>query len=181
MGKRLPPVIPVVVALVMSAGASGQTPGEKERTPRLQPRWFIVLFWKVHRAVFRVTGGRLGLWPARAQRWGAMRLTTTGRRSGQERSVILGYTEDGPNLVTMAMNGWGEGEPAWWLNLQAHPQARVQLTDGTHEVVAHAATGQERARLWDLWRSLDKDLDAYARRRSTQTAVVVLEPRTEVV
>jgi len=95
--------------------------------------------------------------------------------------VILGYIGDGPNLVTMAMNGWGEGEPAWWLNLQAHPQARVQLTDGTHAVVANVATGQERARLWELWRSLDKNLDGYARRRSTQTAVVVLEPTTEPV
>jgi hypothetical protein len=36
-------------------------------------------------------------------------------------SVILGYYEDGPNLVSMAMNGWGAAEPAWWLNLQAHP------------------------------------------------------------
>ena len=156
-------------------------PGGSERTPRLPPRWFILLAWKVHRALFRVTGGRRGLWPARAQRWGAMRLTTIGRRSGQERSVILGYFEDGPNLVTLAMNGWGEGEPAWWLNLQAHPHARVQLTDGIREVVAHAATGQERARLWNRWQSLDKNLDGYARRRSTPTAVVVLEPRTEPV
>ena len=156
-------------------------PGDSERTPRLQPRWLIKLFWKVHRALFRVTGGHLGLWPARAQRWGAMRVTTIGRRSGRERPVILGYLEDGPNLVTMAMNGWGEGEPAWWLNLQAHPQVRVQLADGTRQVVAHAATGQERARLWDLWRSLDKDLDAVAARRSTPTAVVVLEPRTDPV
>jgi len=156
-------------------------PGESERPPRLPPRWFVLLAWRAHRALFRVTGGRRGLWPARDQRWGALRLTTIGRRSGQERSVILGYIEDGPNLVTMAMNGWGEGEPAWWLNLQAHPQARVQLTDGTHEVVANVATGQERARLWELWRSLDKNLDGYARRRSTQTAVVVLEPTTEPV
>ena len=147
-----------------------------ERTPRLPPRWFIRLAWKVHRALFRVTGGRRGLWPARVQRWGAMRVTTIGRRSGQERSVIVGYIEDGPNLVTLAMNGWGEGEPAWWLNLQAHPQARVQLRDVSREVVAHAATGQERARLWDRWRSLEKNLDGYARRRSTETAVVVLEP-----
>ena len=155
-------------------------PDESEREPRLQPRWFIKLFWKSHRALFRVMGRRV-LWSARAHRWGAMRLTTIGRRSGQERSVILGYFEDGPNLVTLAMNGWGEGEPAWWLNLQAHPQVRVQLTDGTREVVAHAATGQERARLWDRWRALDKDLDGYARRRPTETAVVVLEPRTEPV
>ncbi|MGZ9111606.1 MAG: hypothetical protein ACXW3X_11105, partial [Rhodoplanes sp.] len=44
-------------------------------------------------------------------------------RTGLERSVMVGYFEDGPNLVTMAMNGWGEGEPAWWLNLQSHPDA----------------------------------------------------------
>ena len=146
------------------------------RTPRLPPRWFIRLAWKVHRALFEVTGGRRGLWPAQPQRWGALRLTTTGRRSGRERPVILGYIEDGPNLVTMAMNGWGEGEPAWWLNLQAHPRARVQLANGTREISAHIATGPERDRLWNRWRTLDKNLDGYARRRSTETAVVVLEP-----
>jgi hypothetical protein len=70
--------------------AKNDVTGGSEPTPRLQPRWFIVLFWKVHRALFRFTGGRLGLWRARPQRWGAMGLTTIGRRSGQERSVILG-------------------------------------------------------------------------------------------
>ena len=93
--------------------------------------------------------------------------------------MILGYLDDGPNLVTLAMNGWEEGEPAWWLNLRAHPLASVQLKDGTRQVVAHAATGQERAQLWDRWVSLDKNLDGYARRRSTPTAVVVLEPISE--
>jgi deazaflavin-dependent oxidoreductase (nitroreductase family) len=150
----------------------------RDQAPRLPPRWFIRLVWKLHRALYKVTGGRRGLWPARAQRWGAMRLATVGRRSGQERAVILGYIEDGPNLITLAMNGWGEGEPAWWLNLQAHPQAHVQLAAGTREVFARTATGQERARLWDQWRSLDKNLDGYARRRSTETAVIVLEPRS---
>jgi deazaflavin-dependent oxidoreductase (nitroreductase family) len=158
--------------------SSSSVPGSSGRTPRLQPRWFIVLFWKVHRAVVRVTRGRRGLWRPSDKKWGALRLTTIGRRSGQERSVIVGYYEDGPNLVTMAMNGWGEAEPAWWLNLQAHPTARVQLADGTRQVVAHAATGAERDRLWDRWRSLDEDLDGYARRRPTETAVVVFEPVT---
>lgn len=149
----------------------------KERTPRLPPRWFIVLAWRVHRALFRTTRGRRGLWPPRKGKWGAMRLTAIGRRSGQERSVILGYFEDGPNLVTLAMNGWGAEEPAWWLNLQAHPEARVQLAGGARQVVARAATGEERARLWQRWQEIDKDLDGYARRRPGETAVVVLEPR----
>ena len=63
-------------------------------------------------------------------RWGMLRLRTIGRRTGEERSAILGYYEDGPNLVTLAMNGWAEGEPAWWLNLQARPDAIVDLVDG---------------------------------------------------
>jgi F420H(2)-dependent quinone reductase len=151
--------------------------GAGEEAPGLPPRSFIRLAWKVHRGVLRVTGGRRGLRPARARRWGTMRVTTVGRRSGQERSVILAYLEDGRDLVTLAMNGWGEGEPAWWLNLQAHPLAHVQLSHGTREVVAHAATGSERARLWDRWRTVDRNLDGYARRRSTETAVVVLRPR----
>jgi len=146
------------------------------RSPRLPPRWFIRAAWKVHRALYRVTGGRRGLWPARKDRWGTMRLTTVGRRSGTERSVILGYFEDGPDLVTLAMNGWGPAEPAWWLNLQARPRARVQLPDRACDVVARAATGDERVRLWDRWKALDQNLDSYASRRPRETAVVVLEP-----
>ena len=92
---------------------------EHKQQARVPPRWFVRLAWSTHRGLYRVTGGRIGLWRPRGNRWGTMRLTTTGRRTGQEGSVILGYVEDGPNLVTMAMNGWADGEPAWWLNLQA--------------------------------------------------------------
>jgi deazaflavin-dependent oxidoreductase (nitroreductase family) len=106
-----------------------------------------------------------------------MRLNTVGRRTGLERSVIVGYFHDGPNLVTMATNGWGEGEPAWFLNLQAQPNVSVDLGDGLRRVKARAASGEERERLWSRWREIDQNLDAYAARRSTETAVVILEPR----
>jgi len=149
-----------------------------KRAPRLPFRWFVVFAWRVHRTLLRISRGRLGLWRPRTGKWGAMRLTAIGRRSGQERSVILAYVEDGPNLVTLAMNGWDAAEPAWWLNLQAQPQAQVQLADGARDTIARAASGQERERLWDQFRALDENLDGYARRRSTETAVVVLEPRT---
>jgi len=105
-----------------------------------------------------------------------MRLTTTGRRTGQPRSVMLGYFEDGEDLVTMAMNGWADAEPAWWLNLQAHPEATVALDDGTRAVIGRAAEGDERTYLWDRWREIDRNLDSYASRRSGETAVVILEP-----
>jgi deazaflavin-dependent oxidoreductase (nitroreductase family) len=148
------------------------------RRPRLPPRWFVRLFWYVHRGLYRITRGRVGLWRPRKNRWGTLRLTTTGRRTGKERSVILGYFEDGPNLVTLAMNGWADGEPAWWLNLQARPWARLEVADGSCTVRARAAEGEERSRLWARWREIDTNLDAYAALRSSETAVVVLEPQT---
>jgi deazaflavin-dependent oxidoreductase (nitroreductase family) len=130
----------------------------------------------VHRWLYRITGGRFGLRRPKGNRYGMMRLTTVGRRSGQERSVILGYFEDGPNLVTMAMNGWADPEPAWWLNLQANPEVTVELPGGRRQVKGRAAEGEERARLWARWREIDRNLDGYAALRTGDTAVVVLEP-----
>jgi deazaflavin-dependent oxidoreductase (nitroreductase family) len=149
----------------------------KRKRPFLPPRAFIRLAWLAHRALLRVTGGRRGIWLPTERRWGTMRLTSIGRRTGRERVAILGYYEHGPNLVTLAMNGWGEAEPKWWLNLQAHPDATVVLKDGVRDVRARAATGEERARLWANWQTLGDDVDGYATYRSKETAVVVLEPR----
>lgn len=154
-----------------------KTPPRSDRTKAwMPPRWVVRLAWSVHRGLYLVTRGRLGVWRPKPGRWGAMRLTTIGRRSGQSRSVFVGYYQDGSNLVTMAMNGWGDAEPAWWLNLQAQPRATVELADGRRRVTARAAQGEERERLWERWRQIDKGLDGYAARRSRQTAVVILEP-----
>ncbi len=154
-----------------------------KRAPWLPPRWFIRAAWMVHRGIYTCSGGRLGLARPRPGNYGLMRLSTVGRRSGKERSTILAYYEDGPNLVTLAMNGWGEGEPGWWLNLMAHPDARVDLKGGSCAVRSRVAEGEERERLWARWRDFSKsadELDRYAALRSSRTAVVVLEPRAEV-
>ena len=146
------------------------------RPARLPPRWFVVAFWHSHRALVRVTRGRLGLWRPKQDGWGALWLTTTGRRTGERRQVLVGYLEEGGNFITMAMNGWGPAEPAWWLNLQAHPDATVRTRDGLRAVRARQAHGAERERLWARWAQIDRGLDAYAARRPKETAVVVLEP-----
>ncbi len=144
----------------------------------LPPRWFIRLFWTGQRTRYSATGGRLGLRRATATRWGMLRLHTVGRRSGRERSAILGYVEDGADLVPMAMNGWADAEPAWWLNLQAHPDVTVDLPGGSRHVRARVANPDERPRLWARWAAYDTDLDAFAARRSRETAVVILSPRS---
>ena len=135
----------------------------------------MVVFWHVHLFVVRATRGRVGLWRPKPSGWGVLRLATVGRRTGRPRAVLVGYIEDGDDLVTMAMNGWGEAEPAWWLNLQAHPDVTVQTRDGVRSMRAHRAEGAERERLWERWASIDKNLDAYAARRPDETAVVVLQ------
>jgi F420H(2)-dependent quinone reductase len=150
--------------------------GGQERTATVPPRVFVRAAWVLHRALLRFTGGRIGLRsPGKA--FGMLRLATIGRRSGRPRVAIVGYLEDGPNLVTLAMNGWAEAEPAWWLNLQAQPDTTVELSDGVRAVRGRAAEGEERDHLWARWREFSPDYDSWAAMRSGPTAVVVLEPR----
>jgi deazaflavin-dependent oxidoreductase (nitroreductase family) len=149
---------------------------QPKKSPRMPPAWFIRVAWAVHRAIVRLTGGRRGIWSPKGSKWGTLRLTTIGRRTGKERVAILGYYEDGPNLVTLAMNGWMPGEPAWWLNLQEHPETTIDLANGPRRVRARAAQGEERDRLWTMFRGSSGELDALASRRPSETAVVVLEP-----
>lgn len=151
----------------------------RERVVNVPPRVVIRIAWALHRALLRITGGRVGLRrPEAGKSFGMLRLTTLGRRSGETRVAIVGYLEDGPNLVTLAMNGWAEAEPSWWLNLQAEPDTVVQLKDGPRAVRARAAEGEDHDRLWKRWRELSDQYDAWAAMRSGRTAVVVLEPRT---
>jgi len=150
-----------------------------QKPASLPPRWFIRSFWAAQRFLYSVTGGRLGLRTATPGRWGMLRLRTVGRRTGEERKAILGYFEDGPDLVTMAMNGWGDAEPAWWLNLLAQPDAVVDLPGGSRAVRGRAASPDERPRLWARWGAFNKDLEAEAALRSRETAVVILSPRPE--
>ena len=158
------------------------TPSDRSPSPqgtaRLPPRWFIRTAWVVHRAIYNVSRGRLGLRPPTSKVWGMMRLHTVGRRSGEPREAIVAYIVDGQNLVTMAMNGWGDPPPAWWLNLKAQPEASVDLPEGRRRVRAREAAGDERERLWSVYRTLGggDDLDANAARLTRETPVVILEP-----
>lgn len=150
-----------------------------EKSPFLPPRWVITTAWRIHRALFRWSGGRFGLQKESDKKYGMAQLTTTGRRSGKPRSVMIGFFNDGDDIVTMAMNGWGAAEPAWWLNLQADPNATLVLPGRrTVQVIGRVASDDERPRLWDRWRTYDKHLDGWAARRPSETDVVVLTPTT---
>ena len=148
------------------------------RTP---PRFALQAVWTAQRAIYRLSHGRIGLArPEPGNKFGMLRLITVGRHSGKRRVAIVGYFEDGPNLVTVAMNGWAPNDPAWWLNLQANPAATVDTLDGQRSIHARVAVGEERERLWTKigdYPGWGADLDGLAARRPHQTAVVVMEPR----
>jgi deazaflavin-dependent oxidoreductase (nitroreductase family) len=145
------------------------------------PPWLVRTIWIGHRALYSLTRGRVGLRPATSGQWSMLRLRTIGRKTGAERIAIVGFIEDGPNLVTPAMNGWADPEPSCWLNLQANPEATVELPGGSRKVTARAAIGGERARLWDRFVGLGSAAftDASAALRSGETAIVIFEPRLD--
>ena len=152
-----------------------------QKAPPNVPRWLVRTIWIGHRALYSLTRGRVGLRPATSGQWGMLRLRTTGRKTGDVRIAIVGFIQDGPNLVTPAMNGWADPEPAWWLNLQTNPEASVELPDGSRKVMARAAIGEERERLWSRFLGLGSSAftDASAALRSRETAIVVFEPRLD--
>ncbi len=160
-------------------------PADHKPSFQTPPRFAVRIFWIAQRAIYRLSNGHLGLsGPEAGKKFGMLRLETVGRRTGKRRAAIVGYFEDGLNLVTLAMNGWGEDEPAWWLNLQAHPEATVDLVDGPRAIFARVASGEERERLWAKvieYPGWGGDVDGLAARRPRPTAVVVFQPQDPAV
>lgn len=131
------------------------------------------LFWKAHRFLYRVSGGRIG---GRVVGMPVLMLTTTGRKSGEPRTNVLTYLPKGRASVVFASNAGEPRHPAWWLNLAADPHATVQRGREQTPVVAREAEGEERARLWDEVVRTEAGYAEYEKRTTRRIPVVVLEP-----
>jgi deazaflavin-dependent oxidoreductase (nitroreductase family) len=103
-------------------------------------------------------------------------LTTIGRKSGQERITPIFFFADKDRFVLIGSNGGAAQHPQWWRNLQAHPQARVQIGKHIVAVTAHQAVGEERQRLWSLITARYPNFAAYQKRTTREIPVVVLTP-----
>jgi deazaflavin-dependent oxidoreductase (nitroreductase family) len=131
------------------------------------------IIWKLHRFVYRVSGGRVGGTFGGAP---VLLLITTGRRSGEPRPVTLTYFEDGDRLVVVASNAGEDRHPAWWLNLREHPHATVRIGGTTTRVRVVEARGEERERLWAELLRRDPGYDEYRLRTHRRIPVVLLQP-----
>ena len=136
-------------------------------------RRFARVFWNVHRFLYRRSGGRIG---RRLLRQPTLLLTTTGWRSGQPRQTPLFYLEDGDRLVVVASNLGSDRDPAWWLNLRAHPEAEAWLGSERRRVRARRASPEEAASLWPRLDALYSGYAGYRRQTAREIPVVILEP-----
>jgi F420H(2)-dependent quinone reductase len=134
---------------------------------------FMEIIWKLHRFIYRASGGRVG---GAIGGTPVLLLNTTGRRSGEPRAVTLTYFEDGERLVVVGSNAGENRHPAWWLNLQEHPDATVQIGGTTTRVRAVEAVGEEREGLWAELTRRDPAYEQYQLRTDRRIPVVLLHP-----
>lgn len=128
---------------------------------------------KLNKPVYRLTGGRIGGKVGKAP---VLLLTTTGRKSGLERTAPVVYLEDGENVVVINTNAGHEKVPAWSLNLKAKPQAEVEIGRKKRAVFARVAEGAERDDLWRKHNVQYSGFDEYDENIARRPEVFVLEP-----
>lgn len=102
-------------------------------------------------------------------------LTTTGRRSGEERSTPLIYGKHGEDHVVVASKGGAEDHPAWYLNLSEQPEVKVQVRGDRFTARARTAGAEEKPELWKMMTERWPAYDEYQRKTSRDIPLVVLE------
>lgn len=132
------------------------------------------LFGDEHVRVYQETGGERGYhWRGTE----ILLLTTTGRKSGEPRTLPLIFRHDDGNYVIVASKGGAPEHPAWFKNLEANPEAEVQVKDEKIPVRMTVAAGEERARLWAKLTEVWPAYDEYQTKTDREIPIVVLSPR----
>jgi deazaflavin-dependent oxidoreductase (nitroreductase family) len=132
------------------------------------------LFGAEHVRVYRETDGERGYdWRGTT----ILLLTTTGRKSGEERTTPLIHRTDGDRFVVIASKGGAPEHPDWYLNLTENPEIEIQVKGERFPVEATTAEGEERERLWKLLNEDWPDYDSYQQKTDREIPVVVLTRR----
>lgn len=138
------------------------------------PDSWLTAMGKLNVPLYRLTRGRL---MGKIGDAPVLLLTSTGRRSGQKRTAPVLFLADLERLIVIGSNAGNARTPAWSYNLQANPDAEVEIRGTRRLVRARVAEGEERAELWRRMNAQYEGFDAYDARTSRDIAVFVLEPR----
>jgi F420H(2)-dependent quinone reductase len=151
---------------------------------------FVDPYLRLHRYIYERTDGRVG---KHSNRVPALLLTTTGRRSGERRTVGLTYCRDRGDYVVVASNGGSDRPPGWLLNLESDPSVRLRVGRNVLAATARVADAVERAQLWPLVNRTNRGMsrlfhrgvsgryDVYQHHTERELAVVILMPDRPVV
>lgn len=131
-------------------------------------------FGRLHAKLYQWLGGRLVGSVGLGRK--VLLLTTTGRKSGLERTTPLVYMPHGDCWIVYPSNGGKEAPPAWWLNLQTNPLATIQIGKDQRRVCARKATEAEYERLWPEAERYNPHWRDYARTVDRPIPLVILEP-----
>jgi F420H(2)-dependent quinone reductase len=140
-------------------------------------RWLSVRWTRLHVRLLRLSKGRLRFGFFLGGDMPVLALTTTGRRSGQRRSSVVAYLEDGGGYAAVASNAGSDRPPAWWLNLQADPECEIDVAGERIPARARVAEAGERDRLWRRFVEANSSYESYTRYTDRELPVVILERR----
>lgn len=131
-----------------------------------------MLFGKEHVDRYRATDGAEGHeWQGTT----ALILTTTGRKSGEQRDTPLIYQRHGDDYLVVASKGGADAPPSWYLNLQSNPEVEVQVLGDRFTARARTATAEEKPELWPIMAAAWPAYDEYQTKTDREIPVVVLE------
>ncbi|HEX8982138.1 MAG TPA: nitroreductase/quinone reductase family protein [Ktedonobacterales bacterium] len=107
---------------------------------------------------------------------GFLTLTTTGRKTGQQRMTHLVYMRDGADYVLTASNGGGPRDPGWLYNIRSNPQVMIGVHGKTLRGTAEVAGPEKRKALWEQWAQIAPMYKGYEKRTTREIQMVIVHP-----
>ena len=136
----------------------------------------LKLILKVMVFLYNVSGGRIG---GKMGKVPVLLLTTTGRKTGKQRTLPLIYIMDGSAYVITASAGGADKNPGWFFNIRSNPQATIQVKDKHIKVMAEIAGQEKKSELWARLVEVAPNFAGYEKRTSREIPMVILHPVEE--
>jgi len=136
----------------------------------------VKLIFKIMVFLYNASGGRIG---GKLGKVPVLLLTTTGRKTGKQRTLPLNYIRDGSAYVVTASAGGADKHPGWFFNIRSNPQATIKVKDKQIKVTAEIAGPDKKPELWARLVEVAPNYAGYQKRTSREIPMVILHPVEE--